>query len=181
MRWGHQAANPGVHRLSMTHSARQRNMMMHAQCPLPVYYSQDIQSDCKQFISTIMECATSDALYLGLGSVRRPSVSAHGSPQPHYNKPYFCNRGRLMQNSAISLLNNLYKHLSHNLLHWVISLDIVVSQQRYQRRYSGKMSYDAYYTWRVVAAFSLLIFPFQIFPRECGGKDVITKVGQRLF
>ena len=38
-----QAANPGVHRLSMTHysySGRQRNLMMHAQCPLPVYYTQ---------------------------------------------------------------------------------------------------------------------------------------------
>ena len=32
-RWGQQAANPGVHRLSMTHSERQRNLMMHAQCP----------------------------------------------------------------------------------------------------------------------------------------------------
>ena len=39
-RWGQQAANPGVHRLSMTHNERQRNLMMHAQCPLPVYYSQ---------------------------------------------------------------------------------------------------------------------------------------------
>ena len=39
--WNQQAANPGVHRLSMTHSGvRQRNLMMHAQCPLPVYYSQ---------------------------------------------------------------------------------------------------------------------------------------------
>ena len=37
---GQQAANPGVHRLSMTHSERQRNLMMHVQCPLPVYYSQ---------------------------------------------------------------------------------------------------------------------------------------------
>ena len=107
----------------MTHSARQRNLMMHAQCPLPVYYSQDIQSDFKQFTSTIMESATSDPLYLGLGSVRRPSVSAHGSPQPHFNKPYFCNRGRPMQNSAISLLNSYYKRVSHNLFHWVISLD----------------------------------------------------------
>ena len=36
-----QAANPGVHMLSMTHSGvRQRNLMTHAQCPLPVYYSQ---------------------------------------------------------------------------------------------------------------------------------------------
>ena len=40
-RWGQQAANPGVHRLSMTHSERQRNLMMHAQCPLPVCYSQE--------------------------------------------------------------------------------------------------------------------------------------------
>ena len=39
-RWAQQAANPGVHRLSMTHSERQRNLMMHAQCPFPVYYSQ---------------------------------------------------------------------------------------------------------------------------------------------
>ena len=39
-RWDQQAANPGVHRLSMTHRERQRNLMMHAQCPLPVYYSQ---------------------------------------------------------------------------------------------------------------------------------------------
>ena len=39
-RWAQQAANPGVHRLSMTHSERQRNLMMHAQCPLPVNYSQ---------------------------------------------------------------------------------------------------------------------------------------------
>ena len=39
-RWGQQAANTGEHRLSMTHSERQRNLMMHAQCPLPVYYSQ---------------------------------------------------------------------------------------------------------------------------------------------
>ena len=31
---------PGVHMLSMTHSVRQRNLMMHFQCPLPVYYSQ---------------------------------------------------------------------------------------------------------------------------------------------
>ena len=32
--WNQQAANPGVHRLSMTHSGvRQRNLMMHAQCP----------------------------------------------------------------------------------------------------------------------------------------------------
>ena len=38
-RWGQQAANPGVHTLSMTHSERQRNLMMHAQCPLPVYNS----------------------------------------------------------------------------------------------------------------------------------------------
>ena len=38
---GQQAANPGVHMLSMTHSGvRQRNLMTHAQCPLPVYYSQ---------------------------------------------------------------------------------------------------------------------------------------------
>ena len=38
--WNQQAANPGVHRLSMTHSGvRQRNLMMHAECPLPVYYS----------------------------------------------------------------------------------------------------------------------------------------------
>ena len=36
--WNQQAANPGVHRLSMTHSGvRQQNLMMHAQCPLPVY------------------------------------------------------------------------------------------------------------------------------------------------
>ena len=34
-------ANPGVHMLSMTHSGvRQRNLMTHARCPLPVYYSQ---------------------------------------------------------------------------------------------------------------------------------------------
>ena len=39
-RWGQQAANPGVHRLTMTNSERQRNLMMHAQRPLPVYYSQ---------------------------------------------------------------------------------------------------------------------------------------------
>ena len=39
-RWGQQAANLGVHRLSMTHSERQQNLMMHGQCPLPVYYSQ---------------------------------------------------------------------------------------------------------------------------------------------
>ena len=39
-RWAQQAANTGVHRLSMTHSERQRNLMMHAQCPLSVYYSQ---------------------------------------------------------------------------------------------------------------------------------------------
>ena len=39
--WNQQAANPGVHMLSMTHSGvRQRNLMTHAQCPLPVYYSQ---------------------------------------------------------------------------------------------------------------------------------------------
>ena len=43
--WNQQAANPGVHMLSMTHSGvRQRNLMMHAQCPLPVYYSQLIGS-----------------------------------------------------------------------------------------------------------------------------------------
>ena len=41
-RWGQQAPSPGVHRLSMTHSERQRTLMMHAQCPLPVYYSQDM-------------------------------------------------------------------------------------------------------------------------------------------
>ena len=36
-----QAANPGVHTLSMTHSGvRQQKLMTHAQCPLPVYYSQ---------------------------------------------------------------------------------------------------------------------------------------------
>ena len=39
--WNQQAANPGVHMLSMTHSGvRQRNVMTHAQCPLPVYCSQ---------------------------------------------------------------------------------------------------------------------------------------------
>ena len=39
--WNQQAANPGVHRLSMTHSGvGQQNLMMHAQCQLPVYYSQ---------------------------------------------------------------------------------------------------------------------------------------------
>ena len=43
--WNQQATNPGVHRLSMTHSGvRQRNLMMHAQCPLPVYYSQVLPS-----------------------------------------------------------------------------------------------------------------------------------------
>ena len=40
-RWDQQAANHGVHRLSLTHSERQRNLMMHAQCPLTVYCSQD--------------------------------------------------------------------------------------------------------------------------------------------
>ena len=30
-------SQPGVHRLSMTHSGRQRNLMMHAQCPLPIF------------------------------------------------------------------------------------------------------------------------------------------------
>ena len=39
--WNQQAANPGVNMLSMTHSGvRQWNLMTHAQCPLPVYYSQ---------------------------------------------------------------------------------------------------------------------------------------------
>ena len=34
--WNQQAGNPGVRRLSMTHSGvRQRNLMMHALCPLP--------------------------------------------------------------------------------------------------------------------------------------------------
>ena len=43
--WNQQAANPGVHMLSLTHSGvRQRNLMTHAQCPLPVYYSQLIGS-----------------------------------------------------------------------------------------------------------------------------------------
>ena len=39
--WNQQAPILGVHRLSMTHSGvRQQNLMMYAQCPLPVYYSQ---------------------------------------------------------------------------------------------------------------------------------------------
>ena len=55
--WNQQAATPGVHMLSMTHSGvRQRNLMTHAQCPLPVYYSQS-KSSVYLFTFTTYYCS----------------------------------------------------------------------------------------------------------------------------
>ena len=62
-------------------------------CPMDLPHYLDafhflLQRPCSCVFKGPYFIATSDALYLGFGSVRQPSVSAHGSPQPHYNKPH---------------------------------------------------------------------------------------------